>query len=192
VTRAFILSEAVRFFAGAAMADQIHKGENDALTLIAAMITSRAKSLIGTYSAVPAWPELAQSTQQAREKKGFPANEPLLMTGELRNSIGFSIEEPGKLAIVGSTSDIAVYQELGTSHIPPRSFLVSAAMMEEKRAKKAAGAVMADALVGSRLLGAEFHELEELLHVAKHLAHDLKEDVESAVESKNDTKRHRH
>jgi hypothetical protein len=72
------------------------------------------------------WAELADSTKADRVAKGFPENEPLLRTGELRDSIEVSVK--GNEAVVGSVSDIAMYQELGTDRgIPPRPFLGPAA-----------------------------------------------------------------
>lgn len=50
---------------------------------------------------------------------------PWLRTGELRASVGH--QSDGAVAVVGSTSQVAVYQELGTPSIPPRSFLASSA-----------------------------------------------------------------
>ncbi len=50
---------------------------------------------------------------------------PWLRTGELRGSIGHDVD--GAVAVVGSSSDVAVDQELGTSTVPPRSFLAATA-----------------------------------------------------------------
>jgi hypothetical protein len=71
-----------------------------------------------------------------------PPDNPLLRTGDLRESIGSEAE--GLTGIVGSTSKIGLYQELGTANarlsIPPRPFLAkglqamepeAVAMMEE-------------------------------------------------------------
>jgi hypothetical protein len=50
---------------------------------------------------------------------------PWLRTGALRDSIGHEVD--GAVAVVGSSSDVAVDQELGTRAIPPRPFLASTA-----------------------------------------------------------------
>jgi hypothetical protein len=50
---------------------------------------------------------------------------PWLRTGMLRASIGHDID--GIVAVVGSSSDVAVDQELGTRTDPPRPFLASTA-----------------------------------------------------------------
>lgn len=103
----------------------------------AKLIQKDAKNRIGEYQdyAGPfnSWAELADMTKADRVAQGFPANEPLLRTGEMRDSIGVSCE--GNKAVVGSASDIAMYQELGTDSngrsdnggIPPRPFLGPAA-----------------------------------------------------------------
>lgn len=53
---------------------------------------------------------------------------PWLRTGELRASIASQTSEDA--AIIGSTTPVAVYQELGTRSIPPRPFLAPAAATE--------------------------------------------------------------
>lgn len=57
--------------------------------------------------------------------------DPLLRTGAMRDSIHFAIE--GLTLIVGSTSQIAKFQELGTvnhltGNIPPRPFIATASL----------------------------------------------------------------
>ena len=51
-------------------------------------------------------------------------------------------------AQVGSNSDIAVYQELGTARIPPRSFLGGAMSDELTKIKKIIGETMFGVLIG--------------------------------------------
>lgn len=67
------------------------------------------------------WPELADATKEDRVAKGFTENDPLLRSGELRDSLKREVDHLE--ATVGSTSDIMLFQELGTSHIPPRPVL---------------------------------------------------------------------
>jgi phage gpG-like protein len=102
-----------------------HEADKIALERAARMIEHRAKEKIGEYQeqAGPfiAWAELAESTKADRARQGYPDDEPLLRTGELRDSIEHFVAD-GE-AHIGSNNDIAVYQELGTEHIPPRSFL---------------------------------------------------------------------
>ena len=81
-------------------------------------------------------------------------------------------------ATVGSNSDIAVYQELGTSRIPPRSFLAGALHHEIPEILKMAGKVARATIApGGR------SELMELLHILKHVGHELKKTFQEAVES---------
>lgn len=98
---------------------ELEAANHEALERCAKLIEKDAKDTLGTYDY--GWPQLAPSTQKERESKGFPPNDPLLRTGAMRDSIQHSADS--KEARVGSNSDIAVYQELGTSKIPPRSFL---------------------------------------------------------------------
>lgn len=103
--------------------------EHNMLDRAAAVIEANAKARIGHYQAETgafnAWPELADSTVADRVSKGYSPDEPLLRKGDLRGSYSRAVE--GNEAVVGSTSDIAVYQELGTSKIPPRPVLGPAA-----------------------------------------------------------------
>ena len=103
--------------------------EHEALETACVEIEKRAKEKIGEYqnTAGPfaAWSPLAESTVEDRANKGFSADEPLLRTGELRDSIEHKVI--GHEGHIGSDSDIAVYQELGTDRIPARSFLGGAA-----------------------------------------------------------------
>lgn len=105
----------------------------------AEMIARDAKAKLGEYQdrsgPFNAWDELAESTKDDRVNQGFPENEPLLRTGDLRDSIDTQVR--GNEAVVGSDSLIALWQETGTErnglpHIPPRPFL-GAAAFESKR-----------------------------------------------------------
>lgn len=95
---------------------------HEALEHAARIVEKEAKDVLGTYRY--GWPQLAPSTQEDRERQGFPANEPLLRTGEMRDSIEHSSDQHE--ARIGSNNDVAVYQELGTRSIPPRPFLQGA------------------------------------------------------------------
>jgi hypothetical protein len=76
---------------------------------------------------------LAVATQELHDKivdvlsepPGQDHSVPWLRTGELRESIGSDVD--GSTAVIGSSSSVAVDQELGTSTIPPRSFLAATA-----------------------------------------------------------------
>jgi hypothetical protein len=104
---------------------QQHEMEHRALEKVGKLVEKRAKEKIGEYQAQAGpfieWAELAEFTKADRIKQGFPEDEPLLRTGAMRDSIEHVVIDSE--VQVGSDSDIAVYQELGTSKIPPRSFL---------------------------------------------------------------------
>lgn len=95
-------------------------------------IRDRAKEKIGTYQEgsgnFPAWEQLAESTQEQRAKAGYTPNDPLLRSGELRESI--TTRSDGNGSITGTTLDIGLWMENGTEKIPPRPFLGPAAEEE--------------------------------------------------------------
>lgn len=104
---------------------EVPHANHEALEGAAVIVETEAKRVIGTYDYN--WPELADSTKADRVHQGFPENEPLLRTGEMRDSIEHVSDS--REANVGSNNDKAVWQELGTSRgIPPRSFLGQAAV----------------------------------------------------------------
>lgn len=88
-------------------------------------VEKEAKAEIGNYQPATgpfdAWPDLSESTQVDRVRKGYSANEPELRTGELRDSI--KSEASGLSSIAGSTSPIMLYQENGTPTMPPRAII---------------------------------------------------------------------
>jgi len=127
-----------------------HEADKHALNKVARMIEKRAKEKIGEYQdqAGPfvAWAELADATKEDRARQGYPEDEPLLRTGDMRDSIEHQVED--NVAQIGSNSDIAVYQELGTSKIPPRSFLAGAAVEKLEKIKQIVGESAYAALIG--------------------------------------------
>jgi phage gpG-like protein len=96
------------------LALEVHHEQHKALEKAAVMVEEEAKSVIGTYEY--GWPSLAESTLKRKA-----ADTPLLETGEMRDSIEHTVTHD--LATIGSDNDKALWQELGTSRIPPRSFL---------------------------------------------------------------------
>ena len=99
------------------------------------LIEDEAKAAIGTYNYE--WSQLAESTQEQRVALGYPANEPLLRTGELRDFIGHIVE--GDVGYVGTNDPVAPWQEFGTSRIPPRPFLGGALAAKGPEIEKMAG-----------------------------------------------------
>jgi hypothetical protein len=123
---------------------------------------------------------LAESTIRDKAAHGYKTPAPLLRSGEMRDSIEYVVH--GDEGCVGSNSDVAVFQELGTSRIPPRSFLVSAAISSEDKIHRMAGASAVAALSGYGRHASDVRELLHLLHSAGHalaeLGHDLLDDDE--------------
>lgn len=139
------------------------------------MVANAAKEALGTYEF--GWVSLSPETI-ARKMRG---DSPLLETGELRDSIQWNAS--GNVGHVGSNLDKAVWMEFGTSKVPPRSFLGTAAMQQEelvhKMAAKAVRAVMrGDGLHGSEML--------ELLHFLKHAGHVAGEAMDKFLDGPDD------
>jgi hypothetical protein len=137
------------------------------------MIQKKAKAAIGKNHEL--WPPLAPSTLADKEKHSFPIPKPLLRTGELRDSIEYTVH--GNEGAVGSNDPVVVYQELGTSRIPPRSFLVSSAISSEDRIHRMAAATTMAALAGHGGHARDVTELLHLLHRAGHALRELGEDI---------------
>lgn len=130
----------------ASVALEAHKG----LKEVANAVTETAKGEIGHYQQAigpfPKWADLAEGTKIDRVQQGYPADDPLLRSGELRDSIE---NEVSRLeAVVGSKSDIAVYQELGTDKIPPRPFLGPAVIHNHALIKRIFGEALVRGLLG--------------------------------------------
>ena len=134
----------------AAMMAEVEHETHHALQRAAMIVEAEAKREIGTYQGqagpFAAWAELTEATKADRVAKGFTENDPLLRTGDMRDTIGHRVA--GHEAVVGSDSDIAVYQELGTSHIPPRSFLGGAAFRKAEEVAQTLGHAAVLGLVG--------------------------------------------
>ncbi|HEV2596232.1 MAG TPA: hypothetical protein VGU01_13635 [Sphingomicrobium sp.] len=109
----------------AVMIEKIEAEKRETLEIAAEMIEAEAKRVIGSYDYE--WPQLAEATQDDREKRGFSRNEPGLRTGEMRESIEHTIVSKDE-AEIGSNDDNLVYFDLGTKTQPPRPVLEPAAI----------------------------------------------------------------
>lgn len=120
------------------------------LETVAQRVRQTAREELGTYQEAighfDAWPELADSTKADRVAKGFSENDPLLRSGELRESI--KAVHSRTEAVIGSDSDVAVYQELGTNRIPPRPFLGPAVLHNEELIKRVLGRAFVSGFLG--------------------------------------------
>ena len=143
------------------------------------LVAAEAKRVIGEGYAD--WPALKPETLA---RKFY--NTPLLETGEMRASIEWHAE--GLHGEVGSNNDKAVWHELGTSRIPPRSFLAGAAQHMGPQVE-----AMAHKAVVAVLLGKGLHssEMGELLHLLKHIGHHVKEATDKALETPEERERKR-
>lgn len=103
----------------------IATGLEASFRVIVKEIEETAKEGIGVYQPAygpfDAWTSLAESTKADRVRQGYSEDEPLLRSGELRDSIESDIV--GLAAIVGTKNAIGLWQEVGTCHIPPRPFI---------------------------------------------------------------------
>jgi hypothetical protein len=136
----------------------------------AVAVQKRAKDSLGSYQA--GWPKLAESTV---ERKGG-RDEPLLDTGELRDSISGFVEMYGKehgRAVVGTALDKGMWAELGTVHEPPRPWLLPAALHTKSDISKIAKKYIHSAWVSA----GRDNDVLHLLHAIKLLlevAHVIK------------------
>ncbi len=139
------------------------------------VIKARAQDAIGHQDNGFNWPPLKPATIASKRY----GNTPLYETGALKASIevaGPFHEGAGTVsAIVGTADEKAAYHEFGTSKIPPRPFMLPAAIDSEKAIVKIARKQVAAAFAG----GAAFREMRELLHAAKEIYRAGREVVES-------------
>ena len=132
----------------------IAEADHLALEHVGKHLETEAKKKVGEYQTqagpFAAWAPLADSTIADKERSGFsPPDNPLLRTGEMRESIQHKVV--GLEAHVGSDSDIAVFQELGTSRMPPRSFLGSTAVEQTDKVVEIIGGAVVVTLVGEQV-----------------------------------------
>jgi phage gpG-like protein len=144
------------------------------------LVAAEAKRVLGTEGYD--WTPLAPATLAHKMQSGM-----LLETGKMRDSIEW--QSHGCEGAVGSNFDRAVFHELGTARIPPRSFLAGAAMaMEDKIHKMAARAVVA-VLAGRGLHGSEMRELLHFLHALHHAGHKVNEAAQKALDGPDGERR---
>lgn len=137
------------------LAWEIEVAEQEALKKAAELIEREAKAEIGHYQTAagpfPEWDPLSGATLRGKEAHEYaPPDNPLLQEGDLRDSIKSAVSDHE--AVVGSDSEIAVYQEMGTPDavypIPARSFLGRAAFRKELEVVEGIGGAIAAAIAG--------------------------------------------
>ena len=158
----------------AAMEIDVHHETQRALERAAIVVETEAKAEIGHYqdAAGPfaAWEQLHDITLNGgwlpdghyvigKIPLGYATEEdhkPLLRDGTMRASIEHTVHMTGITsgeADIGSNYDIAVYQELGTPELQPRSFLGGAAVRKGHEVAEICGAGVVTALVGKQVAG---------------------------------------
>lgn len=128
------------------MLEALHHG----LTRAVEKIEATAVAEIGVYQAeagpFPAWPALADVTEEEKARLGYPADAPLLAAGDLKDSFGHDVE--GLEGVVGSTDPVLIFHEFGTSRMPARPVLGPAAFRNKETIEKLVGAAALVGLVG--------------------------------------------
>lgn len=132
----------------------VHSG----LEAVAQRIEKTAKAEIGHYQAAigpfPAWSELAESTKADRLAQGYTENDPLLRSGELRDS--YEHEVHGVEAVIGTKDDKGLWQELGTPTTPPRPVLGPAVEYNHAAIKRILGGAVVEGLMGKTSIPASY------------------------------------
>jgi phage gpG-like protein len=139
----------------AQIAIDVEEATHKALERASVVVEKEAKAAIGDYQPEAGpfaeWAQLADSTLADKEKLGYaPPDNPLVREGDLRDSIGHVVS--GHEAAIGSNSDVAVYQELGTRCMPPRSFLGGAAVRKEGEIVEILGEGAVAGLIGEEVV----------------------------------------
>lgn len=121
-----------------------------ALDRVLAKIEKTAKDEFGTYQGAvgphPGWPELAESTQERRVAAGYTPNDPLLASGELKEST--ERERHGLEGVVGTKDPEMLYLEFGTSKMPARPVFGPAAFRNKETIQRLVGAAVVAGLIG--------------------------------------------
>jgi phage gpG-like protein len=151
------------------------------------MVEKWAKKAIGQYLPGYNWAQLKEATQEERVRLGYSANEPLLRTGELRDSIGHFVEREGAEVIgyVGTNDPVAKYHEYGTSRMPPRSFLGASMMAQERAIVEMTGHLFAAAMQG----GPNFREMREMVSMLRELGRELKKVADEFLDTDDEETR---
>ena len=159
----------------------IRAAEEAAVVKGCKIVQRTAKGMIGHEQ--PFWQGLKPETI-ARKARG---NTPLLETGELRASIEMSAphrEVDEVVGYVGSNNEKAVFHELGTSKVPARPFLATAAAGKEREIHEMTGRLIFGALVHG---GANYRAFRK---VAGYL-HRAGENVKEAFDDNDDEAKRR-
>jgi hypothetical protein len=147
MTRHLTLLGAVELFA--TLGVEVEHHQHHGLEQVGKLVTKEVYRVIGTYDY--GWPELAPSTQSNRESHGFAPDEPLLRTGAMRDSVWYTVGHHE--VTIGTNDQRAIWQELGTSRIPPRPFLQGAAQHKIPETLEIIGRATVAGLSGEAVAG---------------------------------------
>ncbi|GLI93597.1 hypothetical protein [Methylocystis echinoides] len=160
------------------MEADIHAAMEAAIEKGCKRVQRKAKQLIGVEQ--PEWPALAPATIADKQRQGYRVPAPLLRTGKMRDTIEWQApfwNGPREVSgYVGTSFPIAVYQELGTMHIPPRPFLSLAAMGLEPHLQEMMGAMVTAAMIHGGHNVELWKKAFEYLHKAGEQARELFEE----------------
>ncbi len=163
----------------ATLTADLESAKSVAIVRASKMVARESKAMIGKEN--PEWPPLAESTIEDKRRQGYKVPAPLLREGDLRDSIQWSAphhEGVGTVCgYVGSNDPVAEYQELGTSRIPPRSFLMTAAVRKAPEVVAMTGRMMYGALAHG---GPAYRELTMFWHLARAVGHQAEEAFDDA------------
>jgi phage gpG-like protein len=136
----------------------MRKAQRIALQTVASEIKEEAKYSLGTYQ--DGWPELKDITKELRAKAGHTPNDPLLVTGALRDSIHYRTTPTS--ATIGSDSPYAGAQENGNpkKNLPPRPFLGPAGRRHTRNFVNTVGTYVAYALASQSPPATGHHEVD--------------------------------
>ena len=158
---------------------ELRLAQEGALAAACAAVAEECRSAIGTYRY--GWEPLADATMEERSRRGYPADEPLLVTGELRNSIEWNCDE--HRGYVGSDNPKMIWHEWGTRDIPARPVLGPSI----EAARPAVEKVLRD--IAKAVAAGDLAELRHIWHLIKEVGHEAKEFVKEFA--KDDDRRRR-
>lgn len=120
-----------------------------ALAKAARLVEKTAHDKLGVYQAgvgpYNAWDALSARTLERHEQYGV-GDTPLVLTGAMRSTIEHEIQD--NVAVIGSKSDVAFWQEFGTPTIPPRPFIGPAAFENRDAIEQMFALALATGIMG--------------------------------------------
>jgi phage gpG-like protein len=127
-------------------------------------VRQNAMDAIGTYRY--GWPALGP---EAVARHG---DTPLLETGQLKNSIGITLYE--NRAVIGTNDETAEFHEYGTSKMPPRPFMLPAALEAYGEIHKSADKYIRAALRGQGMHSTDLHTILARVRLILEIAREVK------------------